>query len=187
MHYASARRSRSCYCADSLNTYVQQYNHITIMELTVNVKIGLQPETEKFLAGLSTLIEHLNFKAVAKNDPNVKRLIEHLDLQPTEAPQASQSAPVQAPAAEAPSKEYTVEDVRAAIRRTRQRIYGSNVQGQALYKDALTTQFKLIAFSLEKIERPSELKTSEDRRRFCEECDKLEVNARGEIKPKEEF
>lgn len=157
------------------------------MELTVNVKIGLQPETEKFLAGLSTLIEHLNFKAVAKNDPNVKRLIEHLDLQPTEAPQASQSAPVQAPAAEAPSKEYTVEDVRAAIRKTRARVYGNDAAKQAKYKDALTAQFRLIAFSLEKTERPSELSTSELRRRFCEECDKLEINAAGEVKPKEEF
>lgn len=102
-----------------------------------------------------------------------------------EAPAAAPAAEQQAEAA-AEEKNYTEEDVRAAMDRTRKRIegedykYNTTSDGYKTWHRKLTAQFKQIAGVLGS-DKPSTLPSSELRGSFIRQCDELEIGEEGSI------
>lgn len=152
--------------------------------LQVNVTLGVSKELGDILSKLSNLPP--------------------LRLRPVETPaQTEQPAPVEAAAAEqkpaepekaapveaaAPQKEYTTEDVRAAMDRARQRIEGENyknekTEGRVKFHSALTERFKDYAgwiVKKEGQEKPSQLPDSASRGQFIAMCNNLALSEDGE-------
>ena len=93
---------------------------------------------------------------------------------------AADPAPVAEPAPEAEAKNYTEEDVRAAMHRTRQRIEGEDYKGKPDsegYKQwhrVLTAWFKNTA-AIYGVEKPSALPDSESRAKFIRDCDEVSI------------
>lgn len=151
--------------------------------LQVNVTLGVSKELGDILSKLSNLPP--------------------LRLRPVETPaQTEQPAPVEAAAAEqkpaepekaapveaaAPQKEYTTEDVRAAMDRARQRIEGENyknekTEGRVKFHSALTERFKDYAgwiVKKEGQEKPSQLPDSASRGQFIAMCNNLALSEDG--------
>lgn len=102
------------------------------------------------------------------------------------APEPAQESAPAPEAGKTEVKEYTEEDVRAAMHRTRQRIEGENYKentdspGYQKYHKQLTSQFKNIA-SLFGAEKPSALPDSDSRKKFIDECNKLGICEDGNI------
>lgn len=154
--------------------------------LQVNVTLGVSKELGDILSKLSNLPP--------------------LRLRPVETPaQTEQPAPVEAAApaaaeqkpaepekaapveAAAPQKEYTTEDVRAAMDRARQRIEGENyknekTEGRVKFHSALTERFKDYAgwiVKKEGQEKPSQLPDSASRGQFIAMCNNLALSEDG--------
>lgn len=154
--------------------------------LQVNVTLGVSKELGNILSRLSNLPP--------------------LRLRPVETPaQTEQPAPVEAAApaaaeqkpaepekaapveAAAPQKEYTTEDVRAAMDRCRQRIEGENyknekTEGRVKFHSALTERFKDYAgwiVKKEGQEKPSQLPDSASRGQFIAMCNNLALSEDG--------
>lgn len=154
--------------------------------LQVNVTLGVSKELGNILSRLSNLPP--------------------LRLRPVETPaQTEQPAPVEAAApaaaeqkpaepekaapveAAAPQKEYTTEDVRAAMDRARQRIEGENyknekTEGRVKFHSALTERFKDYAgwiVKKEGQEKPSQLPDSASRGQFIAMCNNLALSEDG--------
>lgn len=154
--------------------------------LQVNVTLGVSKELGDILSKLSNLPP--------------------LRLRPVETPaQTEQPAPVEAAApaaaeqkpaepekaapveAAAPQKEYTTEDVRAAMDRARQRIEGENyknekTEGRVKFHSALTERFKDYAgwiVKKEGQEKPSQLPDSASRGQFIAMCNNLTLSEDG--------
>lgn len=154
--------------------------------LQVNVTLGVSKELGDILSRLSNLPP--------------------LRLRPVETPaQTEQPAPVEAAApaaaeqkpaepekaapveAAAPQKEYTTEDVRAAMDRARQRIEGENyknekTEGRVKFHSALTERFKDYAgwiVKKEGQEKPSQLPDSASRGQFIAMCNNLALSEDG--------
>ena len=90
------------------------------------------------------------------------------------------------PAAEAPEKEYTEVDVRAAMDAARKRIEGENYkekpdsEGYKKWHRVLTAWFKNTA-AMFGAEKPSALPDSESRYKFIRCCEEVFVNDAGEL------
>ena len=155
--------------------------------LQVNVTLGVSKELGDILSKLSNLPP--------------------LRLRPVETPaQTEQPAPVEAAApaaaeqkpaepekaapveAAAPQKEYTTEDVRAAMDRARQRIEGEDyknakTEGRTKWHAVLTERFKDIAgwvVKKEGQEKPSQLPDSASRGQFIAMVDVICLSEDGE-------
>ena len=135
-------------------------------QFTINVQIGLTPE-------LTAVLLPLVAKLQSEKQPAAAPAVEE---------PAAEEAPAEQPAAEAAEekKEYTLEDVRAAMDRTRRRIEGEdfkeNTTGE-LYKKwhrTLSGWFKNTA-AIHGAEKPSALPDSDSRAAFIRECDEVIV------------
>ena len=135
-------------------------------QFTINVQIGLTPE-------LTAVLLPLVAKLQSEKQPAAAPAVEE---------PAAEEAPAEQPAAEAAEekKEYTPEDVRAAMDRTRRRIEGEdfkeNTTGE-LYKKwhrTLSGWFKNTA-AIHGAEKPSALPDSDSRAAFIRECDEVIV------------
>lgn len=121
--------------------------------------------------------------AANEADANGEQVAKQEEVQAEEAaPQNEGQAKAQA---EAEQKPLTAEDVRAAMRKTRQRIegedYKENTNGEAYkkYHKPLTAQFKSIA-ALLGAEKPSALPPNKIAN-FIEQCDGLQIMEDGTI------
>lgn len=174
-------------------------------QFTINVQIGLTPEltavllplvaklqSEKQPAAAPAVEEPAAVAAVEAKPRRKKQEAAPAIIDFTEEAPAAEAAPVEEPAAEeAPAeqsaaeaaeekKEYTLEDVRAAMDRTRRRIEGEdfkeNITGE-LYKKwhrTLSGWFKNTA-AIHGAEKPSALPDSDSRAAFIRECDEVIV------------
>ena len=120
---------------------------------------------------LSTDPAPLSTEAEVENPP--------LSTDPEPAPTA-EPAPVAEDPAPTVAQEYTEEDVRAAMHRTRQRIEGEDYKGKPDsegYKQwhrVLTAWFKNTA-AIYGVEKPSALPDSESRAKFIRDCDEVSI------------
>lgn len=142
--------------------------------LQVNVTLGVSKELGDILSKLSNL------------PPLRLRPVE------TQAQTTEQAAPVEAaPAADpapAAQKEYTTEDVRAAMDRCRQRVEGEDyknakTEGRTKWHAVLTERFKDIAgwvVKKEGQEKPSQLPDSASRGQFIAMVDVICLSEDGE-------
>lgn len=159
------------------------------IKINVNVQIGV---TEELYGLLSLLTKHTPAPAVAavpaeskpaEEAPAAAAEVSNQEEAPAAAPAAEAAPEPEAPAEE---KNYTDEDVRAAMDRTRRRIEGEDYKDNTsseLYKKyhrALTAQFKQIAGVLGS-DKPSALPSSELRGSFIRQCDELETGEDGSI------
>ncbi|MBP3573526.1 MAG: hypothetical protein J6J71_02840 [Prevotella sp.] len=108
-----------------------------------------------------------------------------VENKPAEDPAPVEAAPAE-PAAEAPEKEYTEVDVRAAMDAARKRIEGENYkekpdsEGYKKWHRVLTVWFKNAA-AMFGAEKPSALPDSESRYKFIRCCEAVFVNDAGEL------
>lgn len=156
------------------------------IQINVNVSIGLNDE----LKGLFGLVAAALINAQPEAPANPGEAVDPTNDEPGEPllvsrePEHAVVAPVEEP--QPTAKQYTLEDVRAAMDVTRKRIEGSDYKenttsyGYKTYHRALTEWFKNISASLG-AEKPSALADSESRRKFIETCDDLYVADNGEL------
>lgn len=175
---------------------------MNIPNFTINVKVdlGVTPELVAMVTQIiaATTKQHdvatVQQAAVVSEEPAPEPERKPRGRKkPTEAPQEPAAAEQpeateeQAPVEEAPAqaepeapKEYTEEDIRAAMHKTRQRIEGEDYKehpdsdGYTKYHRALTAQFKNIAAAYG-AEKPSTLKP-EMRAAFIQDCEYLAVD-----------
>ena len=156
--------------------------------LQVNVTLGVSKELGDILSKLSNL-PPLRLRPVETPAQTTEQAA------PAEAaPAAAEQKPAEpekaAPAADpapAAPKEYTTEDVRAAMDRCRQRVEGEDyknakTEGRTKWHAVLTERFKDIAgwvVKKEGQEKPSQLPDSESRRQFIAMCDNLTLSEDG--------
>lgn len=155
--------------------------------LNLNVQIGVTPQLADFLTAI------LQARPWATSQPEVGMPAEQIfDPIPepvvAEAPIAEEPAPEVidfTPAVEAQAQELTESDIRACMRRTRQRFEGeeykdnTDSEGYKKYHKALTSMFKNIAVFLG-ADKPSAL-PAEQRAAFIKECDELIIDSDGRI------
>ncbi len=155
--------------------------------LQVNVTLGVSKELGDILSRLSNL-PPLRLRPV--ETPAQTEQPAPVEAAPAAAEQkpAEPEKPAPAPAAQ---KEYTTEDVRAAMDRARIRIEGadyknSKTEGRVKFHTALTEKFKDYAGWIvrkEGQEKPSQLPDSASRAQFIAMCDNLSLSEDGtEIK-----
>lgn len=151
-----------------------------MIEIKVNVQLGVTPALESLL---SALLQKTGTPAMPATE-------EHKESKaPKSKPAPEKVANVEAPApppAPVPAvKEYTEEDIREAMDRTRKRFEGEDYKDNTeseLYKKhhrALTAIFKNIAALLGS-DKPSAL-PAEKREQFINECDALILNEDGVV------
>lgn len=139
------------------------------MELTINVQVGVSPEVAGLVRKAMAMIMSVG--------------------QPAEMPKPTRAEPAKAvlPAEEAPqqAKVPTMEDVRSAMHRARQRIEGENYkeqpdsEGYKKYHKQMTAAFKNIS-ALLGADKPSAL--PEDKRTsFIGQCNEIIVKDDGTI------
>ena len=139
------------------------------MELTINVQVGVSPEVAELIRKAATKIMSVK--------------------QPAEMPTPTHAEPAEQvlPAEEAPqqAKVPTMEDVRSAMHRARQRIEGENYkeqpdsEGYKKYHKQMTAAFKNIS-ALLGADKPSAL--PEDKRAsFIGQCNEIIVKDDGTI------
>ncbi len=159
----------------------------TDFQINVQVSIGITHE-------LTALVAAILAKTPAAIEPQTVETTASMPAEPvSEATKAPAAPEPQQPTTAEPTtaepettdKKPTVEDVRAAMRRTRQRIegegYKDNTQSEA-YKRChrqLTSEFKNIA-SLLGADKPSAL-PEERRAQFIAQCDELGIKDDGTI------
>lgn len=161
-----------------------------IMNISINVNVGLTPQLEGFLIRLfggchaqPVTTEVINTEApqvAAPAKPETVKAPQPMTVEEATAepePQAVEDAP-QATATE--EREYTEADVRAAIDRARQRIEGDDWKdnpdgaGYKKWHRAMTSWFKVTA-ALFGADRPSELPDSHSRMGFIRCCDEVQI------------
>ena len=154
--------------------------------LQVNVTLGVSKELGDILSKLSNLpplmLCPVETPAQTEQPAPVEAAPAAAEQKPAEPEKA---APVEAAA---PQKEYTTEDVRAAMDRARQRIEGENyknekTEGSVKFHSALTERFKdyagWIVKKKEGQEKPSQLPDSASRAQFIAMCDNLSLSEDG--------
>lgn len=159
----------------------------------INVQIGVTPQLATFLTAL------LESRPTAPTAPAQLPQTAAPTAPTVEAAQPAAAAEATAPASpepqeyknfvdgptQAPAKELTEEDVRAAMHRTRQRFEGEDYKENTdseLYKKyhkQLTSAFKGIA-ALLGADKPSAL-PAEQRAQFIAECDALILDENGNV------
>ena len=169
-------------------------------EITIHVQIGVTPAiTELVQSFLLNKTQDAMPASVEQKDepeeviPVKKARKQKAEIVEQKKPAKSEETPVIDPIMDGgleTKTEYTEEDVRDAIHRTRIRIEGEDYKenadsdGHKKYHKALTSEFKNIA-ALLNADKPSSL-APEQRRAFIAECDLLAVDQFGNIvKPKE--
>jgi outer membrane biosynthesis protein TonB len=180
-----------------------------ITEFTLKVQIGVTPELATILGamlqGRTAAVAQLPETSDQPEDKPAKPKRQRTapaavdeptpaaDPQPTveeAAPEQAQPAQPEAPTTDAP-KQYTEEDIRAAMHKTRQRIeggdYKTNTDGDLYkrYHKQLTASFKNIA-SMLGAEKPSAL-PADKRESFCIQCEELYIDDNGELQVKLPF
>lgn len=153
--------------------------------LQVNVTLGVSKELGDILSKLSNLpplrLRPVETPAQTEQPAPVEAAPAAAEQKPAEPEKA---APVEAAA---PQKEYTTEDVRAAMDRARQRIEGENyknekTEGRVKFHSALTERFKDYAgwiVKKEGQEKPSQLPDSASRGQFIAMCNNLALSEDG--------
>lgn len=153
--------------------------------LQVNVTLGVSKELGDILSKLSNLpplrLRPVETLAQTEQPAPVEAAPAAAEQKPAEPEKA---APVEAAA---PQKEYTTEDVRAAMDRARQRIEGENyknekTEGRVKFHSALTERFKDYAgwiVKKEGQEKPSQLPDSASRAQFIAMCNNLALSEDG--------
>lgn len=155
--------------------------------LQVNVTLGVSKELGDILSKLSNL-PPLRLRPVETPAQTTEQAAPVEAAAPAAAEQKpaepEKAAPVEAAA---PRKEYTTEDVRAAMDRARQRIEGENyknekTEGRVKFHSALTERFKDYAgwiVKKEGQEKPSQLPDSASRGQFIAMCNNLALSEDG--------
>ena len=152
------------------------------MELTINVQVGVSPEVAELVRKAVAMImsvrqpaEELE-KAVLPAEELEKAVLPAEELEKAELPAEEASLPAKAP---------TMEDVRSAMHKARQRIEGENYKeqpdsdGYKKYHKQMTAAFKNIS-ALLGADKPSAL--PEDKRMsFIEQCNEIIVKDDGTI------
>ena len=153
--------------------------------MQVNVTLGVSKELGDILSRLSNLpplrLRPVETPAQTEQPAPVEAAPAAAEQKPAEPEKA---APVEAAA---PQKEYTTEDVRAAMDRARQRIEGENyknekTEGRVKFHSALTERFKDYAgwiVKKEGQEKPSQLPDSASRGQFIAMCNNLALSEDG--------
>lgn len=157
------------------------------IKINVNVQVGL---TDELFSLLSNLLSSAKQTAAPKPmaEPKPVAVINPVP----EAPAEPEPEPAKEEVQPQPEKEYTEVDVRAAMERTRKRIegddYKENTEGDKYkrYHRQLTAEFKNIAALLGS-EKPSAIASSDLRKKFCDQCDELELDECGNITRKLPF
>lgn len=155
------------------------------IQINVQVTIGVSKELNALLL---TIAKNLQAAPAAKpaKEPVVVEAQPVVENKPAEDPAPVEAAPAEQPAAEAPEKEYTEVDVRAAMDATRRRIEGENYkekpdsEGYKKWHRVLTAWFKNTA-AMFGAEKPSALPDSESRYKFIRCCEEVFVNDAGEL------
>lgn len=154
--------------------------------LQVNVTLGVSKELGDILSRLSNLpplrLRPVETPAQTEQPTPVEAAAPAAAEQKPAEPE--KAAPVEAAA---PQKEYTTEDVRAAMDRARQRIEGENyknekTEGRVKFHSALTERFKDYAgwiVKKEGQEKPSQLPDSASRGQFIAMCNNLALSEDG--------
>lgn len=156
----------------------------TDFSINVKVNIGLTPEVAELVKAFLSPRQTVTAEAEAEQVPAADSQVETATAETAVPSIEAEPAPVKAGPTQA-KKELTEEDVRAAMRKTRQRIEGENYKTQpggdayVKYHKALTAEFKNIA-ALMGADKPSAL-PAEQRASFIEQCDQLQVMADGTI------
>lgn len=155
------------------------------IQINVQVTIGVSKELNALLL---TIAKNLQAAPAAKpaKEPVAVEAQPVVENKPAEDPAPVEAAPAKQPAAEAPEKEYTEVDVRAAMDATRRRIEGENYkekpdsEGYKKWHRVLTAWFKNTA-AMFGAEKPSALPDSESRYKFIRCCEEVFVNDAGEL------
>lgn len=155
--------------------------------LQVNVTLGVSKELGDILSKLSNL-PPLRLRSVETPAQTTEQAAP-VEAAPAAAEQKpaepEKAAPVEAAA---PQKEYTTEDVRAAMDRCRQRVEGEDyknakTEGRTKWHAVLTERFKDIAgwvVMKEGQEKPSQLPDSASRGQFIAMVDVIRLSEDGE-------
>lgn len=164
-----------------------------MMEMTINVRIGVTPELESLartiFTGKAQPAPLKEPKAPAKKAPAAAEPVQ--EQQPAEAEAVQEQPLTEQPAEEKPllsKSTYTEEDIRRAMHECRQRIEGPDYkentesEGYRKYHRALTSRFKLMAQSMG-YDRPSAL-PAELRENFIRECADIITDDKGELTQK---
>lgn len=139
------------------------------MELTINVQVGVSPEVAELVRKAVAMIMSVRQPAeMPKPTP--------------ETPTNVEPAKAELPAEEAsqPAKAPTMEDVRSAMHKARQRVEGENYkeqpdsEGYKKWHKVLTTWFKNTA-AFCGAEKPSALPDSKSRYQFIRSCEGVKV------------
>lgn len=156
------------------------------IQINVQVTIGVSQELNALLLPMVRNLQAA--PAVAAEPAKEPVTIEPqpaVENKPAEDPAPVEAAPAE-PAAEAPEKEYTEVDVRAAMDAARKRIEGENYkekpdsEGYKKWHRVLTAWFKNTA-AMFGAEKPSALPDSESRYKFIRCCEAVFVNDAGEL------
>lgn len=158
------------------------------IQINVQVTIGVSQELNALLLPMVRNLQAAPAVAAEPaKEPEAKPAVttQVADPVPVEDPAPVEAAPAE-PAAEAPEKEYTEVDVRAAMDATRRRIEGENYkekpdsEGYKKWHRVLTAWFKNTA-AICGAEKPSALPDSESRYKFIRCCEEVFVNDAGEL------
>ena len=156
------------------------------IQIDVQVTIGVSQELNALLLPMVRNLQAA--PAVAAEPAKEPVTVEPqpaVENKPAEDPAPVEAAPAE-PAAEAPEKEYTEVDVRAAMDAARKRIEGENYkekpdsEGYKKWHRVLTAWFKNTA-AMFGAEKPSALPDSESRYKFIRCCEAVFVNDAGEL------
>lgn len=153
----------------------------------VNVTLGVSKELGAILSTLSNL-SPLRLRPVEQKPAETEQTAQDLEQKPAKAEQKAAEPEQPASATPQEKKDYTTEDVRAAMDRARQRIEGENyknekTEGRARWHAVLTERFKDFAGWIvrkEGQEKPSQLPDSESRAQFIAMVDTLKLSEDGE-------
>lgn len=156
------------------------------IQINVQVTIGVSQELNALLL---PMVRNLQAAPAVAAEPAKKPVTVEpqpaVENKPAEDPAPVEAAPAE-PAAEAPEKEYTEVDVRAAMDAARKRIEGENYkekpdsEGYKKWHRVLTAWFKNTA-AMFGAEKPSALPDSESRYKFIRCCEAVFVNDAGEL------
>ena len=171
------------------------------IEINVKINLGVTAELRDLVAAvlnnnkpqaLSTEVAHQStdpapLSTEVEKKPKAEKTKKQPAAVPTPAEEPAPAVEEPAPAVEEPAaapaqvqQEFTEEDVRAAMDRTRKRIEGENYKGNSDsegYKQwhrKLTGWFKNTA-AICGAEKPSALPDNASRSRFIDECDALQI------------
>lgn len=146
--------------------------------ITIQINIGLSNDLRDMLQELLPVLTTKKAETkTAESEPKTPKSVPEVKKN---EPKSPESAPA------APQKEYTEEDVRAAMDSARKRIEGENYkeqtdsEGYKKYHRLLTTWFKETA-KMWGSDKPSALPDSEARSKFIACCAAVMLNDAGEL------